>query len=92
MFPTNPNLYLLVWKEQYQDRQREAERERLIRIARRQVPGPRRLKPHRTVASWMGQQLVRWGQKLQNYGSVNWSQLAGTHLGNGAAGANAREE
>jgi hypothetical protein len=36
--------------------------------------------------------LVRWGQKLQNYGGVDWSQLAGTHLGSGVAGVNAPEE
>jgi hypothetical protein len=70
MFPPDPYLHLLVWKEQYQDRQREAERERLIRITGGQASRPWRVHPHRTVASWMGEQLMRWGQKLQNYGGV----------------------
>jgi hypothetical protein len=92
MFPPDPYLHLLVWKEQYQDRQREAERERLIRITGGQASRPWRVHPHRTVASWMGEQLMRWGQKLQNYGGVDWSQLAGSHLGSGVAGVNAPEE
>ena len=64
-----PNyLDFLVCQEQYKDLLREAECERLIRAAGLRQPGNRRL--HRKVAGWIGTQMVRWGWKLQRYGTT----------------------
>jgi hypothetical protein len=90
MFPNDPYLCLLIWNERHKDRLRKAEQERLIRIARRRPSRIWRLHPHRTVARWMGEQLVRWGQKLQHYGRVDWPSLADSPLG--VAGVHVPEE
>lgn len=79
MIPNGRYLHLLVWTEQHKDQLREAERKRLIRTARGRPS--RKWRPQHAVASWMGAQSVRWGQKLQDYDSVDWSQLAGDHSG-----------
>jgi len=71
---------LLVQREHYKDLLQEAEYERLIRAAGLQQPGNRRL--HRKFASWIGIQLVRWGRKLQSYGTTpppSCLQVAGEH-------------
>jgi len=56
---------LLVRQEQYKDLLREAEQERLIRDAGLWHSDNWRL--HRKVADWIGDQMVRWGCKLQSY-------------------------
>ena len=57
----------LVQQEHYKDLLQEAEYERLIRDAGLQQPGNRRL--HRKVVNWIGIQMVKWGGKLQSYGT-----------------------
>lgn len=59
----------LVQKEKYQDLIREAEQDRWLQIAKQQKMGQRSL--HRNVASWMGVQMIKWGSKLQHYGSIS---------------------
>ena len=57
----------LARQERYRDLLREAERERLIWAAGLRRPGTRvRWK----VTDWVGAQMVRWGWKLQRYGSA----------------------
>ena len=71
---------LLVQREHYKDLLQEAEYERLIRAAGLQQPGNRRL--HRKVADWIGTQMVKWGWKLQSYGTTpppSCLQVAGEH-------------
>ena len=60
-------LDFLVRQEHYKDLLREAEHERLIRATRLRQPGNWRLP--RKVADWIGAQMVRWGWKLQRYGT-----------------------
>jgi len=59
---------LLVQQNHYKDLLQEAEHERLIRAAGLRQPGNRRL--YRKVAGWIGAQMVRWGWKLQRYGTT----------------------
>lgn len=59
---------LLVHQESYKDRLQEARHERLIQAAGLRRPGSWRL-PQK-VAGWLGTQMVRWGQKLQHYGTA----------------------
>ncbi len=59
----------LVQKEKYQDLIREAEQDRLLQIAKLQQAGQRKL--HRNLAAWIGIQMVKWGSRLQHYGSVS---------------------
>ncbi len=50
--------------EKYQDRLREIERQRLVRL----VEGPDvKSKLYQTSVRWLGIQLVAWGTKLQQY-------------------------
>jgi hypothetical protein len=58
----------LMRQEYYKDLLREAEHERLIRAAGLWHSGNWRL--HRKVADWIGAQMVRWGWKLQRYGTT----------------------
>jgi hypothetical protein len=58
----------LVRQEQYKDLLWEAEQERLIRAAGLRPSVNWRL--HRKVAEWIGAQMVRWGCKLQRYGTT----------------------
>jgi hypothetical protein len=58
----------LVRREHYKNLLWEAEQERLIRAAGLRQPGNRRL--HRTVVGWIGTRMVRWGHKLQHYGTT----------------------
>ena len=70
----------LIRGEHYKDLLREAERERLIRAAGLGQPGDGGL--HRQVAGRIGAQMVRWGRKLQSYGttpSPSCLQVAGNH-------------
>ena len=46
---------------------RQAERERMLRIARINKLVNR--KAHLEFASWLGTHLVRWGQKLEHFGT-----------------------
>ena len=57
----------LIRGEHYKDLLREAERERLIRAAGLGQPGDGGLL--RQVVGWIGAQMVRWGSKLQRYGT-----------------------
>ena len=57
----------LVRQERYRDLRREADRERLIRAVGLRRPGTRL--PWK-VTDWVGAQMVRWGWKLQCYGSA----------------------
>jgi hypothetical protein len=59
----------LVQKEKFQDLMREAEHERLLQIAKLQQASQRGL--HRNLAAWVGIQLVKWGSRLQHYGSIS---------------------
>ena len=67
----------LAYQEHYKDLLRELEHERLIRAAGRRQPGNWKLR--RKVAGWIGAQMVRWGCKLQSYGTAPsaCSQVAG---------------
>jgi hypothetical protein len=58
---------LLVRQGHYKDLLQEAEHERLIQAAGARQPGNWRL--HRKFAGWIGTQMVRWGWKLQTYGT-----------------------
>jgi len=78
MFPNDRDL--IVYRERYKDLLREAEQERLIRAAGLRQSGHRRL--HRTVAGWIGAQMVKWGRKLQRYSTAPPSyylQVANDH-------------
>jgi hypothetical protein len=59
----------LVQKEKFNDLMQEAEQERLLQIAKLQQPDQRGL--HRNLAAWIGVQMVKWGAKLQHYGSIS---------------------
>jgi len=59
----------LVQKEKLQDLIREAEQDRLLQIAKLQKAGQWRL--HRNLAAWIGIQMIKWGSRLQHYGSVS---------------------
>ena len=61
-----PDSHNLVDHERYQDRLREIEHLRLLRLVERQSLGS---KVYRVTVSWLGTQLVNWGTKLQ--GSQN---------------------
>jgi ABC-type phosphonate transport system ATPase subunit len=65
----SPDLDYLIQKEKFQDLIREAEQERLLRTIELQNDSQRGL--HRNLAAWVGHQMVRWGSKLQHYGSVS---------------------
>jgi hypothetical protein len=52
----------------HKDLPQETEQERLIRDAKHQQSSNWRL--YRRVANWIGIQMVRWGRKLQRYGTV----------------------
>jgi hypothetical protein len=78
MFPNDRDL--TVQRERYKDLLREAEKERLIRAAGLRQSGHRRL--GRTVAGWLGAQMVKWGRKLQRYSTAPPSyslQVANDH-------------
>ena len=49
--------------ERFKDMLREAERERLIRIAT--PKGSRNWKPNRKITGWLGSKMVAWSLKLQ---------------------------
>lgn len=53
----------LARKEYYKELQREAERARLAEMARLQQPATKKI--HRMLRGWIGDQLIRWGLKLQ---------------------------
>lgn len=59
---------LLIQREHYKDLLREAEHERQIQAILLQEPG--NWKPYRKVVNWIGVQMVRWGRKLQQYGTT----------------------
>lgn len=54
-------------QEKYKDLLREAEHERLIQAAGLRQPGGWALL--RKAIGWIGVQMVRWGSKLQRYGT-----------------------
>jgi len=57
----------LLAQEKYKELLREAEHLRLIQAARLEQPGDGGLL--RQVVGWIGAQMVRWGSKLQRYGT-----------------------
>jgi len=61
----SPDIHYLVGQEKYKDMRRDAERHQLIQIARLGRPDKR--KSLRSMAGWIGSQLVTWGSKLQGY-------------------------
>jgi hypothetical protein len=65
---------LLVRQEHYKGLLQEAEHERLIQAAGLRQPGNWRL--HRKFAGWIGSQMVRWGWKLQSYGTNSTTPLS----------------
>ncbi len=64
MYPMND--YAALQRRQA-DLMKKADIERLLREARDDRPGTLRLS--RRGASWLGIHLVRWGQKLEHFGS-----------------------
>lgn len=62
-------LEYLMQKEKYHDLIRAAEQDRLLQVAKLHNTSQRGL--HRNLAAWMGSQMVKWGAKLQHYGSVS---------------------
>jgi hypothetical protein len=60
---------LIIQKERMQDLIREAEQDRLLQLAKLQKTGQPAL--HRNLAALIGVQMVTWGSKLQQYGSVS---------------------
>ena len=56
--------YVAVNRQQYLDRLREVERQRLLKIVGRQSLSSR---VYRRIGSWLGIQLVNWGAKLQQH-------------------------
>ena len=60
---------LLFRQEQYKDLLREADQERLLRVAGLRHSGNWKL--HRKVADWVGAQMVSWGYKLWSYGATS---------------------
>jgi hypothetical protein len=63
MFPGDPYAAYLVIREQRMDRLREADKDRLIRIALQGQERRGYLYPQ--LLAWLGSQLVRYGQRLQ---------------------------
>lgn len=59
----------LMQKEKYHDLIRAAEQDRLLKVAKLSNTGQRGL--HRNLIAWVGIQMVKWGAKLQHYGSVS---------------------
>ncbi len=66
MFPYNN--YMLGFERQ-EALLREAEHERLMRAARGQQSNNRRF--HRKSANWLGAQMVKWGQRLEQFGTFD---------------------
>ncbi len=58
----------LVYKERQHELLREAARQQLIQTARLHRSANR--KAHRSIAGWIGLQMVKWGTKLQHYEPV----------------------
>ncbi|GEM_PF-2509053 len=62
----------LVQKEKYQDLIRAAEQDRLLQVVKQQNASHGGW--HRNLASWVGFQMIKWGAKLHQYGSVSTTQ------------------
>jgi hypothetical protein len=74
------DLDLAIHRERYKDLLREAEQERLVQAAGLRQPGNWKL--HRTVAGWIGAQMVKWGRKLERYSTAPppyYPQVASHH-------------
>ncbi len=57
----------LVSREQYQDKLREIKHLQLVKLAQlSQTSGER---SSRKVANWLGNQMIKWGTKLQKQGN-----------------------
>jgi hypothetical protein len=61
----SPDIHYLVGQEKYKDLRRDAERYQLIQIARLRRSDKR--ESLRSMAGWIGSQLVTWGSKLQRH-------------------------
>jgi hypothetical protein len=59
----------LIQKAKMQDMLRAAEQDRLLQLAKLHNSNQTGL--HRNLAAWMGVQMVKWGAKLQRYGSAS---------------------
>ena len=59
----------IIQKERIQDLIREVEHDRMLQMAKLQRTGQPAL--HRNLTAWIGLQMVKWGSKLQQYGSVS---------------------
>ncbi len=59
---------VVIQQEHYQDLLREAEAERLIRVAGLQPSNP--WVTTQKMIHWLGSQMVKWGEKLESYGLV----------------------
>ena len=66
------DLELIACKDRQEALRREAEREQLVQLA--QLARAEDSKVHRKAAGWLGQQMVKWGSKLQDYGETSLSQ------------------
>jgi hypothetical protein len=66
MFPNDGDL--IHYRKRYKDLLQAAEKERLIRAAGLRQSGHGRLR--RTLAGWLGAQMVKWGRKLQRYSAA----------------------
>lgn len=64
----SPEVNFLVSQEQQKDLLQDIEHQRLLQAAgHRQGVGPN---SHRKAANWLGKQMVKWGEKLENYGTT----------------------
>jgi hypothetical protein len=59
-------LHFLVYQEQHKDRLREIQRQHLLRAFSQDTNA----KMYRQAVGWLGNQLVNWGLRLQNYGDI----------------------
>jgi hypothetical protein len=60
-----PETYYLVCREQHNDRLREIEHQRLLRMVKLETGLSKKL--YREAIRWLGIQMIKWGKKLQNY-------------------------
>lgn len=67
------HLEYLAHKKRFEELRMEAERDRLLQAAKSEiaVPSP----AHRRAASWVGAQMVKWGSRLQYYGTLSSSEV-----------------
>jgi hypothetical protein len=68
----------LVSQEQHKDRLREIEHQQLLQAAGLEQDAG--LKSHRKAASWLGSQMMKWGEKLQGFDTQASSKQAAVEI------------